>query len=66
MSITMPNTNYAVVADGRFDTNDGNGTSHVTTRRIAFTTTTFGIRSSTGSTSQFNDSGFVCAVVFGD
>ena len=66
MSITMPNINYAVVSDGRFDTNDGLGTNHITTRRTAFTTTTFGIRSSTGSTSQANDSEFVCAVVFGD
>tara|TARA_R100000388_G_scaffold71454_1_gene51747 strand:+ start:745 stop:1155 length:411 start_codon:yes stop_codon:yes gene_type:complete len=66
MSITMANINYVVVSDGRFDTNDGLGTNHITTRRTAFTTTTFGIRSSTGSTSTANDSEFVCAVVYGD
>ena len=66
MSITMPNINYAVVSDGRFNTGDGLGTNIISTRRTAFTTTTFGLRSSTGSTSQANDSEFVCAVVFGD
>ena len=65
MSITMPNINYAVVSDGRFNTADGLGTNIISTRRTAFTTTTFGLRSATSS-STANDSEFVCAVVFGD
>ena len=65
MSITMPNINYAVVTDGRFNTTDGAGATFVTTRRQAFTTTTFGIRGSNNQ-GQFDDLGFVCGVVFGD
>ena len=66
MSITMPNINYAVVCDGRRNTNDEPNTVHVTTRRTAFTTTRFGVRSSAGLSNDFVDSEFVCAVVFGD
>ena len=65
LSITMPNSNYAVVADGRFNTTDGAGATWATTRRVAFTTTSFGIRGSNNQ-GQFNDLGFVCGVVFGD
>lgn len=66
MSITMANTHYVVVADGRLDTNDGNGTTNVQTRRTAFTTTTFGVRGNTGSQNGHNDCAFCCAVVYGD
>ena len=66
MSITMANINYVVVADGRLDTNDGNGTSNVQTRRTAFTTTTFGVRGSVGNSNNVVDCAFCCAVVYGD
>ena len=66
MSITMANINYVVVADGRLDTNDGNGTSNVQTRRTAFTTTTFGVRGSVGNSNNVVYCAFCCAVVYGD
>ncbi len=66
MENAMANINYAVVADGRFDTsNDGAGATWATTRRIAFTTTTFGIRGSNNQ-GQFNDLASLCGIVFGD
>ena len=65
MSTAMANINYAVVCDGRFNTSDGAGSTGATTRRIAFTTTTFGVRGAS-SGGSFDDIAFASAVVFGD
>tara|TARA_R100000329_G_scaffold145777_1_gene131674 strand:- start:446 stop:838 length:393 start_codon:yes stop_codon:yes gene_type:complete len=65
MENAMANTNYAVVADGRFNDADGAGATWATQRRIAFTTTTYGVRGSNNQ-GQFNDLDVCCGVVFGD
>ena len=61
----MSNINYAAFADGRFNTSDGDGAANITLRRIAQTTTSFGIRCSDASANVYNPT-FVTVVVFGD
>ena len=61
----MSNINYAAFADGRFNTSDGDGAANITLRRIAQTTTSFGIRCSDASANVYNPT-FVTGVVFGD
>ena len=65
MSITMANINYAAFADGRFNLSDGDGSANLTLRRIAQTTTSYGIRCSDASANVYNPT-FVTGVVFGD
>ena len=64
MSVTLGNTNYVPLVGGIFDTNDGDGTTVVTNRRISLTTTTFGIRGNAQG-SQINDCAVVWAAAFG-
>ena len=61
----MSNINYAAFADGRFNTSDGDGAANITLRRIAQTTTSFGIRCSDASANT-HDPTFACGVIFGD
>ena len=61
----MSNINYAAFADGRFNTSDGDGAANITLRRIAQTTTSFGIRCSAASANT-HDPTFACGVIFGD
>ena len=61
----MSNINYAAFADGRFNTSDGDGAANITLRRIAQTTTSYGIRCSDASANVYNPT-FVTGVVFGD
>ena len=61
----MSNINYAAFADGRFNTSDGDGAANITLRRIAQTTTSFGIRCSDASANT-HDPTFSCGVIFGD
>ena len=61
----MSNINYAAFADGRFNTSDGDGAASITLRRIAQTTTSFGIRCSDASANT-HDPTFACGVIFGD
>lgn len=65
MSITMANGNYVPLVGGIFDTNDGDGTTICSNRRISLTTTTFGIRGNAQG-SELNDLGVAWAAVFGD
>ena len=65
MSITMANINYAAFADGRFNLSDGDGSANLTLRRIAQTTTSYGIRCSDASANT-HDPTFACGVIFGD
>ena len=64
MSITLGNSNYVPLVGGIFDTNDGDGTTICSNRRISLTTTTFGIRGN-GQGSAINDLAVVWAAVFG-
>ena len=61
----MANINYAAFADGRFNTSDGDGSANITLRRVAQTTTSYGIRCSDASANVY-DPTFACGVVFGD
>ena len=61
----MSNINYAAFADGRFNLSDGDGSANLTLRRIAQTTTSYGIRCSDASANVYNPT-FVTGVVFGD
>jgi len=65
MSITMASIDFAAFADGRFNTSDGDGSANITLRRIAQTTTSYGIRCSDASANVYNPT-FVTGVVFGD
>ena len=65
LSITMANIDYAAFADGRFNTSDGDGSANITLRRVAQTTTNFGVRCSDASANVY-DPVFACAVIFGD
>ena len=64
MSITLGNSNYVPLVGGIFDTNDGDGTTICSNRRISLTTTTFGIRGN-GQGSAINDLAVVWAAGFG-
>ena len=64
MSITLGNSNYVPLVGGIFDTNDGDGTTICSNRRISLTSTTFGIRGN-GQGSAINDLAVVWAAVFG-
>ena len=64
MSITLGNSNYVPLVGGIFDTNDGDGTTICSNRRISLTTTTFGIRGNAQG-SQINDCAVVWAAAFG-
>ena len=65
MSITMASIDFAAFADGRFNLSDGDGSANLTLRRIAKTTTSYGIRCSDASANVYNPT-FVTGVVFGD
>ena len=65
MSITMASIDFAAFADGRFNLSDGDGSANLTLRRIAQTTTSYGIRCSDASANVYNPT-FVTGVVFGD
>ena len=61
----MSNINYAAFADGRFNTSDGDGAANITLRRIAQTTTSFGIRCSDASANT-HDPTIACGAIFGE
>ena len=65
MSITMASIDFAAFADGRFNLSDGDVSANLTLRRLAQTTTSYGIRCSDASANVYNPT-FVTGVVFGD
>ena len=65
-STAMPDNDYSVVSDGRYNTGDSAGSSVVTVRREALTTSKFGVRGANVATEAFNDFEMVSAIVFGN
>ena len=65
-STAMTDNDYSVVTDGRYDTGDSAGSSVVTLRREALTTSKFGVRGANVHTQGFNDFEMVSAIVFGN
>ncbi len=65
-STAMTDNDYSVVTDGRYDTGDSAGSSVVTVRREALTTSKFGVRGANVHTQGFNDFEMVSAIVFGN
>ena len=65
-STAMSDNDYSVVSDGRYNTGDSAGSSIVTVRREALTTSKFGVRGANVATEAFNDFEMVSATVFGN
>ena len=65
-STAMSDNDYSVVSDGRYNTGDSAGSSVVTVRREALTTSKFGVRGANVATEAFNDFEMVSAIVFGN
>jgi hypothetical protein len=65
-STAMPDNDYSVVSDGRYDTGDSAGSSICTVRREALTTSKFGVRGANVEAATFSDFEMVSAIVFGN
>jgi len=66
LTSAMDNANYAVNTDGFYDTGDGNGQNTISQRRIAITTTQFGIRGINPGVPSFADFNTVNGAINGD
>ena len=62
----MSDNDYSVVSDGRYNTGDSAGSSVVTVRREALTTSKFGVRGANVAAETFSDFEMVSAIVFGN
>ena len=65
-STAMSDSDYSVASDGRYNTADSAGSSVVTLRREALTTSKFGLRGVNPHASTFSDFEVVSAIVFGN